>query len=50
MTQLNLTLDQEELLELLSGNREKAFKHLVEKILNQVLLAESAEQLRAENY
>ena len=50
MTQLNLTLDQEELLVLLSGNREKAFKHLVEKILNQVLLAESAEQLRAENY
>ncbi len=50
MTQLNLTLDQEELLELLSGNREVAFKHLVEKILNQVLVAESTEQLGVENY
>lgn len=50
MTQLNLTLDQEELLELLAGNREKALKHLVEKILNQVLEMESAEQLCADNY
>lgn len=50
MTQLNLTLDQEELLELLAGNREKALKHLVEKILNQVLEMESTEQLCAGNY
>ena len=50
MTQINLTLDQEELLELLSGNREKAFKHLVEKILNQVLEMESTEQLCADDY
>ena len=50
MTQMHLTLDQEELLELLAGNREKALKHLVEKILNQVLEMESAEQLCAENY
>lgn len=50
MTQLNITLDQEELLELLSGNREVAFKHLVEKILNQILAAESTEQLGVENY
>lgn len=50
MTQLNLTLDQEELLELLAGNREKALKHLVEKILNQVLEMESTEQLCADNY
>lgn len=50
MTQLNLTLGEEELLELLGGNREEAFKHLVEKILNQVMLAESKEQLGAENY
>lgn len=50
MTQLNLTLDQEELLELLAGNREKALKHLVEKILNQVLVAESTEQLGVEKY
>lgn len=50
MTQLNLTLDQEELLELLAGNRENALKHLVEKILNQVLEMESTEQLCASNY
>lgn len=50
MTQLNLTLDQEELLELLAGNREVALKHLVEKILNQVLEMESTEQLCADNY
>lgn len=50
MTQLNLTLDQEELLELLAGNREEALKHLVEKILNQVLEMESTEQLCADNY
>ncbi|MBO4532223.1 MAG: IS256 family transposase [Treponema sp.] len=50
MTQLNLTLDQEELLELLAGNRENALKHLVEKILNQVLEMESTEQLCAGNY
>lgn len=50
MTQLNLTLDQEELLELLARNREMALKHLVEKILNQVLEMESTEQLCADNY
>lgn len=50
MAQINLTLEQEELLELLAGNREEAFKHLVEKLLNQVLLVESATQLKAEPY
>lgn len=50
MAHLNLTLSQEELLELLAGNREKAFKSLVEKILNQVLQAESMEQLGADPY
>ncbi len=50
MAQINLTLEQEELLELLAGNREEAFKHLVEKLLNQVLLVESASQLQAEPY
>lgn len=50
MAQINLTLDQEELLELLAGNREEAFKHLVEKLLNQVLIAESSTQLQADPY
>ena len=50
MTQVNLTLSEEELLELLAGNRKEAIKHLVEKLLNQVLIAESAAQLQAEHY
>lgn len=50
MAQINITLDQEELLELLSGNREKGFKLLVKKLLDQVLLAESAQQLQAQPY
>ena len=50
MAQINITLDQDELLELLSGNREKGFKLLVKKLLDQVLLAESAEQLQAQPY
>lgn len=50
MAQLNITLSQEELLELLAGNREVAFRHLIEKILNQALVAESTEQLKEEKY
>lgn len=50
MAQVNLTLNHEELVALLGGNREEAFKKLVEKILNEALLAESAEQLYADPY
>lgn len=50
MAQLNITLSQEELLELITGNRDEAFKHLMEKILNQVMLAESSDQLKADQY
>lgn len=50
MTQVNITLNHEELVALLGGNREEAFKHLVEKILNEALLAESTAQLGAEKY
>lgn len=50
MAQVNLTLNHEELVALLGGNREEAFKKLVEKILNEALLAESAEQLDAGHY
>lgn len=50
MAQVNITLNHEELIALLGGDREEAFKHLVEKILNEALLAESAAQLGAEKY
>ena len=50
MAQVNITLNHEELVALLGGDREEAFKHLVEKILNEALLAESAAQLGAKKY
>ncbi len=50
MAQVNITLNHEELVALLGGNRKEAFKHLVEKILNEALLAESTAKLGAEKY
>jgi transposase-like protein len=50
MAQINLTMDREELLELIAGDREKALRHLAEKILDQLLLAESSQQLNADSY
>lgn len=47
MTQVNITLSQEEVLQVLSGNRDEAFKFLIERILNELMLIESAEQLGA---
>ena len=47
MAQVNITLSQEELLQVLSGNHDEAFKLLVQKILNEIMLAESEEQLGA---
>lgn len=47
MTQVNITLSHEEVLQVLSGNRDDAFKLLVTRILNAVMLAESEEQLGA---
>lgn len=47
MAQINLTLSQEEILQVLSGNRDDALKYLVEKILNEVMKAESEEQIGA---
>lgn len=47
MAQVNLTLSQEEVLQVLSGNRDEAFKFLVERILNEIMLVESSEQLGA---
>ena len=50
MAQLNITLNQEEILQLLSSNRDDAFKTLLTECLNGVLQAESTEQLGAEPY
>lgn len=50
MTQVNITLSQEEVLQVLSGNRDDAFKLLVERILNAVMLMESEEQLGASRH
>ena len=50
MTQVNFTLTQEEVLQILSGNRDEAFKMLVKKLLDQIMLIESAEQLGAERH
>ncbi len=46
MTQVNITLSHEEVLQVLSGNRDDAFKLLITRILNAVMLAESEEQRR----
>ena len=50
MARLNITLDQDEMLALLEKNSGEAFKRLLEKALNQILLAESEEQLKAAPY
>lgn len=50
MAQINITLNQDEILQLLSDNREDAFKKLLQDSLNSILLAESAEQLKAGKY
>ena len=50
MAQINITLNQEEILEVLSKNRDEAFKIIVQKILDQIMLAESNEILKAEPY
>lgn len=51
MARLNLTLNQEEILLLLSsGNSSEAFKELLTKSLNHFMTVESAAQLGAEPY
>ena len=50
MAQLNITLNQEEILQLLSENRDQAFRDILTACLNNILKAESAAQLGAEPY
>lgn len=48
MAQVNITLEQEEILHIFTANRDEAFKFLLERILNEVMKAESEEQIGAE--
>lgn len=50
MAQLHFTLDYSFFVGLFSESKDEAFGKLMEALLNQVLKAESAEQLGAENY
>lgn len=50
MAQINITLNQEEILQLLSTDRDGAFKKLLQDSLNSILKAESSEQINAEPY
>lgn len=47
MTQVNITINYEEMIALFSKERSEAFTYLMEKILNAFLLAESEEQIGA---
>lgn len=50
MAQVNITLNDEEVLQVLAGNREDALKFLLEKIVNEIMKAESEEQLGASKH
>ena len=50
MAQLNITLNQEEILQLLSKDRDATFAKLLQDSLNSILKVESAAQLKAEPY
>lgn len=47
MAQVNITLSQEEVLQVLTGDRNEAVRFLLERILNEIMKAESEEQLGA---
>jgi putative transposase len=50
MAQLNITLNQEEILQLLLTDHDQAFRELLKSSLNSILMAESTAQLKAEPY
>lgn len=50
MAQINITLNQDEILQLIATDREGAFKKLLQESLNSFLQAESTEQLNADPY
>ena len=50
MAQLNITLNQDEILQLLLLDHEEAFRKLLQRMLNDILKVESQEQLLAAPY
>ena len=50
MAQFNITLNQEEILQLLLEDRGDAFKSILQASLNKILQVESSEQLKAVPY
>ncbi|MGI6560689.1 MAG: IS256 family transposase [Saccharofermentanales bacterium] len=50
MTQLNITLNEETLKELMLGNRDEALRKLLEAVFNAILKAEASEQVGADLY
>ena len=50
MAQINITLNQDEILQLLTSDRDETFKRLLQESLNAILRAESSEQIGAEPY
>lgn len=50
MAQINITLNQEEILQLLSENHDEAFRVMLQNSLNSILKAESTAQLQATPY
>lgn len=50
MAQLNITLNQDEILQLLLADREEAFRKLLQRTLNDILKVGSQEQLQAAPY
>lgn len=50
MAQLNITLNQEEILQLLSVDHDKAFCTILQNSLNSILKAESQDQLQVAPY
>lgn len=50
MAQVNITLEYQEFIGLLSKDRDTAFGYLLEKILNEFMQAESKEQLGADRH
>lgn len=50
MAQINITLSEEEVLQILTGDRDDALRFLLERIVNEVMKAESEEQLGASRH
>ena len=50
MAQVNLTIGEDILIDLLLGNQKNAMAKLLENVFNAVLQAQASEQLNAEPY